>query len=64
MLSLCQVVGLSLKFSIVIHATFETGCERFKELETGVYVGAGRFLIDRERPGLSVEYKISKVVKG
>jgi hypothetical protein len=48
----------------VIHITFESGAEKFKELETGVYVGAGRFVVDMERAGIAVEYKISKVVKG
>lgn len=40
--------------------TFESGCERFKELETGVFVGAGRFVVDER--GLTSEYRISKVV--
>ena len=44
---------------------FETGSERYKELETGVFVGTGRFQLDRSRDKpLTVEYKISRVVKG
>ena len=47
--------------STVIHLTFETGSERYRALETGVYVGAGRFVVGRERP-VFVEYKVSRVV--
>ena len=47
----------------VIHLTFETGSERYRVLETGVYVGAGRFVVGKEMP-LFVEYKISRVVSG
>ncbi len=42
--------------------TFESGCERYKSLETGVFIGAGHFVIDER--GLSSEYKVSKVVAG
>ncbi|KPI37950.1 uncharacterized protein AB675_3107 [Cyphellophora attinorum] len=42
-----------------IHVTFETGSEKYKELERGVFVGAGRFILDRG--GLGVEYKVSRV---
>lgn len=45
----------------VIHVTFETGCERYKELETGVFVGAGRFVIDESQGKLWSEYRVSKV---
>jgi hypothetical protein len=41
--------------------TFETGSERYRALETGVYVGAGRFVVGKERP-VFVEYKVSRVV--
>jgi hypothetical protein len=41
--------------------TFETGSERYRVLETGVYVGAGRFVVGKERP-VFVEYKVSRVV--
>ena len=42
--------------------TFESGCERYKSLETGIFVGAGHFVVDER--GLSSEYKVSKVVVG
>ena len=42
--------------------TFESGCERYKSLETGIFVGAGHFVIDER--GLSSEYKVSKVIAG
>jgi hypothetical protein len=45
----------------VIHLTFETGSESYRILETGVYVGAGRFVVGKERP-VFVEYKVSRVV--
>ena len=48
--------------NLVINVTFESGCERYKSLETGVFVGAGHFVIDER--GLSSEYKVSKVVAG
>ena len=54
---------LLLTISTVIHLTFETGSERYRALETGVYVGAGRFVVGKERP-LFVEYKVSRVVSG
>jgi len=53
----------STEMSTVIHLTFETGSERYRALETGVYVGAGRFVVGRERP-VFVEYKVSRVVGG
>ena len=46
-----------------IEMKFETGDERFKDLETSVFVGAGRFLVEQGKP-VTVEYKLSKVVKG
>ena len=48
---------------IVIEMHFETGDERFKELELGIFVGAGRFLVEQGKP-VTVEYKLGKVVKG
>ena len=42
---------------------FETGDEKLKDLELGVFVGSGRFLVEKGKPAV-VEYKISKVVKG
>jgi hypothetical protein len=49
---------LTLEFT-VINVTFETGCEKYKDLERGLFVGAGRFVIDGS--GLGVEYKVSRV---
>ena len=48
---------------IVIEMRFETGEEKFRDLEVGTFVGAGRFLVEEGRP-VTVEYKLSKVVKG
>ncbi|KAK3942723.1 hypothetical protein QBC46DRAFT_283287 [Diplogelasinospora grovesii] len=44
-----------------IQPEFETGCPELAELQSKVYVGAGRFIIE---PGKNVivEYKISEVV--
>lgn len=42
---------------------FETGDEKLKDLETGVFVGAGRFIVEKGKP-VVVEYKISKAIKG
>ena len=42
---------------------FETGDERLKDLETGTFVAAGRFVVEKGKP-VVVEYKVSKVVKG
>jgi len=46
-----------------IEMHFETGEETLKILETGQYVGAGRFVVEAGKP-VVVEYKISRVVKG
>ena len=42
---------------------FETGEEKFKDLETGVFVGAGRFIVEQGKPAV-VEYKLSRLIKG
>lgn len=42
---------------------FETGEESLKDLELGTFVGAGRFLVEEGKP-VTVEYKVSKIVKG
>ncbi|KAL8705492.1 MAG: hypothetical protein Q9225_008024 [Loekoesia sp. 1 TL-2023] len=42
-----------------IHLTFETGDERLKGLETGIFVAAGRFLVEKGRP-VTVEYRVSE----
>ncbi|KAG7001514.1 hypothetical protein G7Y79_00031g066290 [Physcia stellaris] len=46
-----------------IEMRFETGEEKLKGLELGTFVGSGRFLVD-EGKLVTVEYKLSKVVKG
>lgn len=48
---------------VVIEMRFETGDEKLKELEVGVFVGAGRFVVEQDKP-VVVEYKLSKVSKG
>ena len=55
--------GSSLIAVLVIEIKFETGDEKLKDLELGVFVGAGRFLVEKGKP-VVVEYKISKIVKG
>ena len=47
----------------VIEMKFETGDEKLKDLETGVFVGAGRFVVEKGKP-VVVEYKVSKAAKG
>ncbi|KAL1862206.1 hypothetical protein Plec18167_001008 [Paecilomyces lecythidis] len=42
---------------------FETGDERYKDLEKRVFVAQGRFIIQKDKPGV-VEYKVSQVVQG
>ena len=49
--------------NLVIEMKFETGDEKLKGLETGVFLGAGRFVVEQGKP-VVVEYKISKAVKG
>ncbi|KAL9065082.1 MAG: hypothetical protein Q9161_008466 [Pseudevernia consocians] len=46
-----------------IEMKFETGDEKLKDLETGVFIGAGRFVVEKGKP-VVVEYKLSKAVKG
>jgi Protein of unknown function (DUF3237) len=40
--------------------TFETGSEKYNELENGVFVAAGRFIVEKDKP-VVVEYKVSRV---
>ena len=71
--SYLQFIGLCLLFLsqcessltviLVIEMKFETGDDKLKDLELGVFVGAGRFLAEKGKPAV-VEYKISKIVKG
>jgi RNA polymerase I-specific transcription initiation factor RRN6 len=42
--------------------SFETGSEKYKDLENGTYVAAGRFV--NEDGKTTVEYKVSRVMKG
>ncbi|KAK4692069.1 RNA polymerase I-specific transcription initiation factor RRN6, partial [Lecanoromycetidae sp. Uapishka_2] len=46
-----------------IEMRFETGEEKLKDLELSTFVGAGRFVVEEGKP-VTVEYKLSKVVKG
>ncbi|KAH7069112.1 RNA polymerase I-specific transcription-initiation factor-domain-containing protein [Paraphoma chrysanthemicola] len=43
--------------------TFETGSDKYKDLENGTYVAAGHFVTGEGKPGTVVEYKVSKVVQ-
>jgi RNA polymerase I-specific transcription initiation factor RRN6 len=45
-----------------VNFTFETGSEQYKELQNGTYVAAGHFVKEDGKPGVVVEYKVSKVV--
>lgn len=44
----------------VTHLTFETGSEKYKELETSVFVSTGHFIVEKDKP-VVVEYKVSRV---
>lgn len=46
-----------------IEMRFETDDEKLKELELGTFVGAGRFVVAKDKP-VVVEYRVSQVVKG
>ena len=63
MLSSFQFQLNDLIVNLVIEMKFETGDENLKGLETGVFVGAGRFVAEKGKP-VVVEYKISKAIKG
>lgn len=41
---------------------FETGSDALRELESKVYVGSGRFIVEAGKPVI-VEYKISEVAQ-
>lgn len=46
---------------------FETGSEKYKELQNGTYVAAGRFVKGEsggDGQGTIVEYKVARVVVG
>ena len=53
-----NTVGLTK--SLVIEIRFETGDDKLKELETGTFVGAGRFRVEEDR-AVTVEYQVSRV---
>jgi Protein of unknown function (DUF3237) len=40
--------------------TFETGSEKYKDLENGVFVSAGRFVVEKDKP-VMVDYRVSRV---
>jgi RNA polymerase I-specific transcription initiation factor RRN6 len=40
--------------------SFETGSDKYKELQNGTYVAAGRFVVG-EGEGTVVEYRVSRV---
>lgn len=42
--------------------SFETGNPKYAELQNGTYVAAGHFVKEEGKPGVIVEYKVSKVV--
>ncbi|KAE8373031.1 hypothetical protein BDV26DRAFT_285476 [Aspergillus bertholletiae] len=48
--------------NLFTHFTFETGDERYKDLESRVFVGQGRFNIEGGKT--VVEYRVSQVVQG
>ncbi|KAE8134478.1 hypothetical protein BDV38DRAFT_160118 [Aspergillus pseudotamarii] len=48
--------------NLFTHFTFETGDERYKDLENRVFVGQGRFNIESGKP--VVEYRVSQVLHG
>lgn len=56
-------IRLTWRIHLVIEMRFETGDEKLKDLELGVFVGAGRFIVEQGKPAV-VEYKLSKAVKG
>ncbi|KAK1143926.1 hypothetical protein N8T08_005835 [Aspergillus melleus] len=43
------------------HFTFETGDDRYKQLEHGVFVAQGRFIVQKDKL-VVVEYRVSQVV--
>ena len=63
MLLLLRLQLNSLIANLVIEMKFETGDEKLKDLETGVFVGAGHFVVEKGKP-VVVEYKVSKAAKG
>jgi len=46
-----------------VEMRFEIGEEKLKGLELGTFVGAGRFVVEKDKP-VVVEYRVSQAVKG
>ncbi|KAH8663109.1 hypothetical protein BGZ60DRAFT_81476 [Tricladium varicosporioides] len=46
--------------NVVTHILFETGSEELKAIEEKIYVGTGRFIVEKGQP-VVVEYNISEV---
>jgi RNA polymerase I-specific transcription initiation factor RRN6 len=45
--------------------SFETGSDKYKDLQNGTFVAAGHFVVNEPGvKGVVVEYKVSKVVMG
>ncbi|RYO18965.1 hypothetical protein AA0121_g4883 [Alternaria tenuissima] len=42
-----------------VNFSFETGNEKYKELQNGTYVAAGHFVTGEGKPGVVVEYKVN-----
>ncbi|EPE36322.1 hypothetical protein GLAREA_05660 [Glarea lozoyensis ATCC 20868] len=47
--------------NVVTHVLFETGSEALRGMEEKIYVGSGRFVVEKGKP-VVVEYMISEVV--
>ena len=63
-LSLLGIAIIALTNTLtVIEMQFENGEEKLKDLELRTFVGAGRFLVEAGKP-VTLEYKLSKVIKG
>lgn len=45
-----------------VNFTFETGSDKYKDLQNGTYVASGHFIKEQGVKGVVVEYKVSKVV--
>ncbi|KAK6358976.1 hypothetical protein TWF696_000148 [Orbilia brochopaga] len=52
--------GLVTEWGAVTHKFIQTGAEKYKELEDGIFVAVGRFHVKAD--AVTVEYKISQVV--
>lgn len=52
--------GKANEICAVTQMLFETGSEELKGLEGKIYVGSGRFILEKDKPTIA-EYKISEV---